>query len=85
MKEVKLTRKCLIEYVRTCALFDAMAGYLSLSGHLQGSILNPWSIAIEIMYCSNSRRSMGNPSLKAPLLRPRGCIRLVAKTAVFPV
>jgi len=85
MKEVELTRKYLIEYVRTYALFDVMAGYPSLRGHLQGSILNLWSIAIEIMHCSNSRRSMGNPSLKAPLLRLRRCIRLIAKTAVFLV
>src|SRR6266702_51421 len=85
LKEVELTRKCLIEYVRTCALFDAMAGYPSLRGHLRGSIFNPWSMARGIIRCSNSGRSMGNPSLRAPLLRPRGCIRLVAKTAVFPV
>ena len=56
-----------------------------MRGHLRGSILKPLFIADRIVGWSKMLWSMGKPSEIAPLLRPRGCIREVAKTFALPV
>jgi hypothetical protein len=77
--------KWLREYVYTCAFFDAIAGYPFFNGHRLGSISNPCSFAACAQSCLNTGSNMGKPSLIADRLRPRGFIRVVAKTAVLPV
>jgi hypothetical protein len=44
-----------------------------------------WTRFLKGMVTDRNTRSIGKPSLSAPLLRPSPFIKLVAKTAVFPV
>ena len=79
--------KCSKEYVRICALLDATAGYPSFRGQLRMSIRNPSFVAmVTLLFCENrSLCNIGNPSFTAPLLSPRGFMRLVVSTAALPV
>jgi hypothetical protein len=79
------TKKCLSEYVRICARFEATAGYPFLRGQEVGLILKPCCEAKNIVGCSKPLRRIGKPSFNAPRLSPSGCITLVLRTAVLPV
>jgi hypothetical protein len=80
-----LTAKCEWEYVSSCVLFDATAGYPFFIGQLVGITLNPASIASVNDFSAQSLKSTGYPSVTRPLLSPSGRMRLVAKTAALPV